>query len=147
MASPGLVVAALTCAALTALGEEVICSTEHAVRAEVALNALRSWDEAMNYFKQHETCLDGGVSEGYTVFLANKLAEVGGVNTFWSATQKQHWFRLVIATRMQSEVVPLQTTESILENLRIRCPPGADAFCQDLLKLIEQSCPACNLTK
>ena len=119
------------------------CPVAQAIRAESALSNMQKWDDAIVYYKQYKACLDGGISEGFTDFLATKLAEDAGPRMFWEATRHHRWFRSIVATRMQSEIIPLQTTESILQNLYSQCPSSAKTFCQKLHHQIVKSCPAC----
>lgn len=138
------VVALLVTVAPVAIGKTAACTISQAGQAEASLDNLRSWEDAIQYFKQYEPCLDGGVSEGYTVFLARKLAEDHGVSRLLESTKRQRWFRPLVAKRMQSEVIPLDTTESILKGLRFQCLPEAKSFCQDLYRRVKNSCPACS---
>lgn len=134
---------ALLVATHLALGGDQACPIERAEQAEKALEELHTWEGAIEYFKRYKACLDGGTSEGYTTFLAEQLAADRGIDQFWDATREQIWFRSVLAKRMQSEVISLETTKSILYNLRSQCPLNAKVFCQDLIESIRATCSVC----
>ncbi|WP_342133591.1 hypothetical protein [Hydrogenophaga sp. OTU3427] len=134
-------------AALACHSKEMACPVEHAIRAEKQLESLQSWADAATYYQASKACIDGGVSEGYTNFLASKLAGRDGMTSLWMETEKQRWFRAVIAKRMQSESTPLDTTEKILENLKSHCPQSAKKFCHDMRMRIKKTRQACDPEK
>jgi hypothetical protein len=123
------------------------CSIGLASQAEAALDKLHTWEDAINYFKEFDSCIDGGVSESFTIFMARKLADDNGVTLLFEATKQRRWFRELVAQKMQSEVISLETTESILRTLRLHCAPEGKSFCQDLHTRIKHSCAACTSDK
>lgn len=140
-------VAALLLAALACNAKEMPCPVEYAIRAEKQLESLKSWLDAAKYYQTSKACIDGGLSEGYTNFLASKLASHEGMTSLWVETEKQRWFRAVVTERMQSESISLDTTEKILENLMFSCPQPAKTFCHDLRERIKKTCQACGPEK
>ena len=139
-----LITVALTLAAFSCHSKNVICSVEQTIQAEKQLAALHSWTDAITYYKANKTCIDGGVGEGYSNFLASKLALRDGASSLWNETAKQRWFRGVVAKKMPSESISLDVTEEIFQNLKPYCPASAKNFCCDLRVKIKKTCPACD---
>lgn len=142
-----LATAALLLAAFACHAKEIPCPVEYSIRAERQLESLKSWADAAKYYHANKACIDGGVSEGYTNFLAPKLAGQDGMTSLLMETARQRWFRAVVAERMQSESIALETTEVILENLKSHCPQSAKKFCHDLRVRIKKTCQVCDPEK
>lgn len=128
---------------ITGYAEVASCSAERSIRVQKQIELVKSWGDAATFYKNNKTCIDGGLSEEYTNLLAAKLAEPSGIETLWKETKMQPWFRSVVSIRLQSETIPLETTEVILQNFKDQCPRDARSYCRNLSIKIVKSCLAC----
>lgn len=138
----------LYCLFGTALARSNDCSSNTAKTAEESIDQISTWPQAILYYEKYHNCLiSGGVSYGYDSKLADLLAASDGVITMWDSTARQLWFRKVITQRVVGEAISLETSESILENLKHQCPPSGATFCKHLRYKIKKSCQACDSEK
>ena len=127
-----------------ALSQSNNCSGNTAKTAEENIDQISTWPQAILFYQKYHNCLiSGGISYGYDNKLAELLAEPEGLTNRWSSTDKQLWFRKVIAKRVVGESNSLETSESILKNLNSKCPFSGSDFCKNLRCEIKKICQAC----
>lgn len=123
------------------------CTARIAQIVEESIEEVESWEQFSSFYKKYRMCDRPALSDGFTQKMAELAARSDGVTSLWKQTEKQRWFRAVVAKKMQSESIPLDTTEKILENLKSRCPQSAKMFCHDLRVRIKKTCQACDPDK
>ena len=126
---------------------QVGCAPQVAQFVEEHIEDVASWEQFLTFYGKNSSCDHPALSDAFTLKMAELAGRPDGLKSLWKETERRRWFRSFVFKRMQSETIPLDTTEAILEKLKSECPQEAKNVCRDLRVKIKKSCSACDAEK
>lgn len=110
------------------------CSQQDVMKADEAVDHLKSWTAVHRVFRQYGKCDDGGIAEGYSDAVAKLLAwHWASLNELTRLTQKDPLFERFVLAHVD-QTIGLDEGKAIIVNARDQCPAGAQSLCRRLGK-------------
>jgi hypothetical protein len=131
-----LIVAVGAC--LTAHAEDMECTQAAAIAAETQPRP-QTWDRLYKSFTWYGQCDDGSVAEAWSDFVATLLAERWETLPDLYALTKAHRSFGKFVLRHLDETMTLEQAKTIKHNAKDSCPAVARAFCDRILRRMNDS--------
>ena len=127
----------MTCFALSsvvAYATQDMCSTTQSQHADVAVDAIHSWDGLYKWYKVYLQCDDGGSSEGISEVVARNLVDRWkSLGRLAQLAKDDPRFRAFVLKHID-ETLNENDLRQIVSNASTRCPTGLGSLCDSIRK-------------
>jgi len=127
-------VAVCAVATMPAASQKMTCGREEALRADHAIDGLKTWESVHQFYKRFLPCDDGGISEGVSDKVAKLLANRWDqFNEFMKLASNDKGFEDFVVRHVDETIDWRHDAPKIHENARQRCPSNSARLCKALI--------------